>query len=52
MSVGGVSKVAKTIVAFRVNMLENNDTYVNTLFLAGKQPHIEPMFKLSVLQLK
>lgn len=52
MSVGEVIKVAKTIITIRVNMPENRDTYVKTLFLTEKQRHIEPLFKLSALHLK
>lgn len=49
MSVGEVIKVAKTIITIRVNMPENRDTYIKTLFLTEKQRHIEPLFKLSLL---
>lgn len=49
MSVGEAIKVAKTIITIRVNLPENRDTYVKTLFLTEKQRQIEPLFKLSLL---
>ena len=49
MSVGDVINTAKTIITIRVNMPENRDTYVKTLFLTLKQKTIEPLFTLSNL---
>lgn len=51
MSVGEVINTAKTIITIRVNMPENRDTYVKTLFLTPKQRVIEPLFGLTNLRL-
>lgn len=52
MSIGDVLKVARTIITVRVNMPENRDIYVKTLFLTKRQKDIEPLFKLSALGLE
>ena len=52
MSIGDVLKIARTIITVRVNMPENRDVYVKTLFLTKRQKDIEPLFKLSALGLE
>ena len=52
MSIGDVLKIARTIITVRVNMPENRDVYVKTLFLTKRQKDIEPLFKLSDLGLE
>jgi hypothetical protein len=52
MSISEVLKTARTIITVRVNMPENKDVYVKTLFLTKRQKAIEPLFKLSNLGLK
>ena len=52
MSIGDVLKVARTIITVKVNMPENRDVYVKTLFLTKRQKDIEPLFKLSALGLE
>ena len=52
MSIGDVLKIARTIITVRVNMPENREVYVKTLFLTERQKAIEPLFKLSALGLK
>ena len=52
MSIREVLKTARTIITVRVNMPENKDVYVKTLFLTKRQKTIEPLFKLSNLGLK
>ena len=47
-----VLKTARTIITVRVNMPENKDVYVKTLFLTKRQKTIEPLFKLSKLGLE
>ncbi len=50
MSVGEVIKTARTIITLRVNMPENRNVYVKTLFLTEKQKAIEPLFKLAAVE--
>lgn len=52
MSISEVLKTARTIITVRVNMPENKDVYVKTLFLTKRQKAIETLFKLSNLRLK
>ena len=52
MSISEVLKTARTIITVRVNMPENKDVYVKTLFLTKRQKAIEPLFKLSNLGLE
>ena len=52
MSISEVLKTARTIITVRVNMPENKDVYVKTLFLTKRQKTIEPLFKLSNLGLE
>ena len=52
MSIGDVLKVARTIITVKVNMPENRDVYVKTLFLTKRHKDIEPLFKLSALGLE
>ena len=52
MSIGDVLKVARTIITVKVNMPENRDVYVKTLFLTKRQKDIEPLFKISALGLE
>ena len=52
MSIGDVLKVARTIITVKVNMPENRDVYVKTLFFTKRQKDIEPLFKLSALGLE
>lgn len=49
MGVDEVIKIAKTITGIRVNMPENRDVYVKTLFLTERQKTIEPLFELSAM---
>ena len=51
MSISEVLKTARTITV-RVNMPENKDVYVKTLFLTKRQKAIEPLFKRLNLGLK
>lgn len=52
MNIGNVLKVARTIITVKVNMPQNRDVYVKTLFLTKQQKDIEPFFKLSALGLE
>lgn len=47
LSVDEVLKIAKTVITVRVNMPQNRDVYVKTLFLTERQKTIEPLFRLS-----
>ena len=50
LSVDEVLKIAKTIITVRVNMPQNRDVYIKTLFLTERQRAIEPLFTLSILE--
>ena len=52
LSVDEVLKIAKTIITVRVNMPQNRDVYIKTLFLTERQRAIEPLFTLSILEEK
>ena len=52
MNIGNVLKVARTIITVKLNMPQNRDVYVKTLFLTKQQKDIEPFFKLSALGLE
>ena len=52
MSVGDVIKAARTITTIRVRLPENREILTKTLFLTERHKAIEPLFKLSTLNLE
>ena len=52
MSVGDVIKAARTIITIRVRLPENREILTKTLFLTERHKAIEPLFKLSTLNLE
>lgn len=52
MSVGDVIKAARTITTIRVRLPENREILTKTLFLTERHKTIEPLFKLSTLNLE
>ena len=52
MSVGDVIKAAKTITTIKVRLPENREILTKTLFLTERHKAVEPLFKLSTLNLE